>query len=95
MFPHTQEVESIPSRARFVLDFHALGFHPDMIPRMPQELARVDDQGGRVMLDMKLLTSISDELKDVAARVRLEESFEDDFAQDRYAALVSHVRALD
>ena len=95
LLPHTQGIESIPYRARLALNFQALGFQPDMIPRMPQELARVDDDGDRVLLDKNMLTSIADEFKDVVARVRVEQSFEDDFAQDRYAALVAHVRALD
>ena len=95
LLPHTQGIESIPYRARLALNFQALGFQPDMIPRMPQELARVDDDGDRVLLDKNMLTSIADELKDVAARVQVEQSFEDDFAQDRYVALVAHVRALD
>ena len=36
-------MESLPTRARFAVDFQALGIQPDMIPRMPPQLASVDD----------------------------------------------------
>ena len=57
LLPHTQGIESIPYCARLAFNFQALGFQPDMIPRMPQELARVDDDGDRVLLDKNMLTN--------------------------------------